>query len=255
MPFSSPSPRVVRFAPLVLPFFALAAGCSVADVREKLDVDFSAKGTALTHESFQKLSDATGGITYESKASTDMAGLVGVAMEANLPDVPDVDIVFCVDTTASMQDDIDAVKAKLGELVDALAAAHPDWQVGVATYRDRGDDYEAKTIQTLTRDKALAQAGVDALKAEGGGDYREHVYAGLDVALREQPWREGASRRILLIGDAPPHESYKDDPRNFTNVTALANEKSVQIHSIGVACDAACALLVSAIDGATGGEE
>ena len=240
----------------VLALASLAAcTTSTTDLSGSLKLDFAVKGNLLTKESYAKIAEATGGFTYESTGSTDMASLVGTAMTVSLPDQPKVDIVFCVDTTGSMQDDIDAVKDKLSDLIDTLAAAHPDWQIGVATYRDRGDEYLSKTVQTLTHDKALAQAGVAALKADGGGDYREHVYAGLDTSLREQPWRDDAAHRILLIGDAPPHESYTDDARNFTNTTQLAKDKKVQINTIGAYCDQTCQVLVSALDSLGGGAE
>ena len=245
------------FALAALSAFVSLAACSTTaeDLTGNLKLDFAVKGNLMTKESYAKIAEATGGLTYESRGSSDMASLVGTAMTASLPDQPKVDIVFCVDTTGSMGDDIDAVKEKLSDLIDALAADHPDWQIGVATYRDREDDYITKTVQPLTHDKQLAQEGVAALKAEGGGDYREHVYAGLDTALRDQPWREGAAHRILLIGDAPPHESYKDDARSFASTTELAKEKQVQINTIGAHCDQTCQVLVSALDGIGGGAE
>jgi hypothetical protein len=44
------------------------------------------------------------------------------------------------------------------------------------------------------------------------------------------------------MGDAPPHEDYHDDPRNYDSVVALAQTPplSVQIHTIGAQCDKRC---------------
>jgi hypothetical protein len=57
------------------------------------------------------------------------------------------------------------------------------------------------------------------------------VYAGIDTALVEQPWRPGASRHIILMGDAPPHDDYSDDPRNFHAVITRASAAPLVIRS------------------------
>lgn len=216
--------------------------------------DWAVKGMSVTLESWRKIANATGGVTYESKGSADMAANVDLAMKVNLRAGAPVDIVFVVDTTGSMQDDIDAVKAKLSALVDGLAKTNPDYQCGVVGYKDLKDDYLTKNFQALTHDKAAIQSGISALRAGGGGDWREHVYAGLDTGLREFQWRAGAEHRIILIGDAPPHESYKSDNRNYQSIVSLAKEKAVKINAIGVYCDTACQVLVSTLDGVVGGK-
>jgi hypothetical protein len=237
---------------LTLTATACGSGTIGIDGSGTVKVDYAVKGGEMTMAAWAKIAEGTGGVTFESKGSADMAGLVGQAMKADLQSGIPVDIVFVVDTTGSMQDDIDAVKAKLSELVDALAATNPDYQCGVVAYRDRGDTYLTQVAQPLTNDKAKIQTGIASLKADEGGDFREHAYAGIDTGLQEA-WRPKAAHRIILIGDAPPHEGYTDDPRNFTNDIALAKNKDVKINAIGVYCDTACQLLVSALDSATGG--
>lgn len=253
---------IALFASLAL-VSALVTGCSSssADLTlsgsgdGKLSVDFAAKGTQLTLDGWAKLADATGGKTYESRGSTDIPDLVVRAIADGVPPSAKADIVFVVDTTGSMQDDIDAVKAKLRVIVAGLAKTNPDFHVGVAAYRDKGDDYVSKTFEKLTSDEGDVTAAISSLKAAQGGDFREHVYAGLDTALEEQPWRSDSTRVVILIGDAPPHDSYKDDPRNFDAVVAKANAKGVSVFAIGVYCDTACQVLVSALDSLTGGEK
>ena len=68
------------------------------------------------------------------------------------------------------------------------------------------------------------------------------MYAALDTALHLQPWRPGASHHIVVIGDAPPHEDYADDPRNYQSVMAdsARPELAVKIHTITAYCDKDC---------------
>ncbi len=64
--------------------------------------------------------------------------------------------------------------------------------------------------------------------------------AGSNVrAAAEQPWDPGASQHIILMGDAPPHDDYSDDPRDFHAVIARASAAplAVRIHTIGLTCD------------------
>lgn len=246
----------MRFAHLCLFALVLAAGtpaCANASLSLNtggVKINYAVKGMTLTLKSWQTLAAATGGVTYESKASADMPELVGQAMMDDLPPGVPVDIVFVVDTTGSMQDDIDAVKAKLTELIDSLAASNADYECAVVAYRDVGDDYVSKLVQPLTNDRAAIQSAIASLAADGGNDWREHVYAGLDTALREPAWRPGTTRRIILIGDAPPHEDYSDDPRNHDSSVALARERGVRVNAIGVYCDSTCQAGVSSGDDA-----
>ncbi len=231
---------------------ALVSGLSLGGCKGtgelSLDIDWAAEGGQLTLDAFEKIADATGGKTYASNGAADMPELVGLAMTEGVPAGEAVDIAFVVDTTGSMGDDIDAVKAKLTELIEDLEAQNPDWQVGVVEYRDKGDEFVARTVQPLTSDQELAQAGVSSLSVDGGGDYCEHVYAGLDAAIADLEWRDETVHRIILIGDAPPHD-YADDMSTFDGVVAAAEERDVQIYAIGAYCDDLCQVLVSVLGG------
>ena len=226
----------------------LAVPASACNTSLDIRLDFSLEGQTLTIEAFTELTGATGGTLYESSGTGDMAELAGKAMTDGLTAGEAVDIAFVVDTTGSMGDDIDAVKAKLSDLVANLASTNPDWQVGVAEYRDLGDPFVARIVQPLTATESLVQAGIAALDVAGGGDFCEHVYAGLDAAIADLAWRTGAHHRIVLVGDAPPHH-YAGDPDNFDAVIAAANAADVQINAVVPHCDEICSALVQLLGG------
>ncbi|MBI4951367.1 MAG: VWA domain-containing protein [Myxococcales bacterium] len=237
--------HIRRLAALGVVLTGAAAACK-ADLG--LSIDFSLEGQTMTIEAFTELTAATGGKLFQSTGTGDMAALAGQAMTDGLVPGAAVDIAFVVDTTGSMGDDIDAVKAKLSDLVSDLASQNPDWQVGVAEYRDIGDPFIAQLVQPLTPDEPLVQAGIAALDVDGGGDYCEHVYQGLDTAIADFAWRVGSHHRIVLIGDAPPHR-YAGDPHTFDSVIAAANADDVQINAVVPECDAICAALVQLLGG------
>jgi len=204
---------------------------------------FTASGNLrVTVDAWARLSNASGAVTATSKGADDVPEQMRRVNRDGLPSGAPVDLVYVVDTTGSMGDDINAAKAQMRATLADLTRQHPDRKVGIVAYRDRGDAYVARVVLALDVDERRIQAGIDSLRTGGGGDLREHVYAGLDMALHEQPWRPAASHHIVLIGDAPPHEDYADDPRTYASVMAEAArpELAVKIHTIGVTCDADC---------------
>lgn len=191
-------------------------------------------------DAWSRLSTATAGTTVESKQADDVPVLIRRIFDEGLPTGP-VDVVFVVDTTGSMEDDIDAVKRDMRTILEHLRERNPDYRVGVVAYRDIHDEYLTRTHVELTSDEGRIDAAIAAITVTGGDDWREHVYAGIHTALR-QPWRPGVSQHIILMGDAPPHDDYDNDPRTLDSVTARAQTAPlrVRIHTIGIRCDATC---------------
>lgn len=196
-------------------------------------------GYRLTLDAFGVIAHETGGKLYESMHAPETVPLVGKAMTDGMTPGEPVDIVFVVDTTASMYDEIQHVRWALNDLVDALSKTNPDWTAALVEYRDVDDAFSARLAVPLTDDKNVIVAGVDALRVSGGGDYCEHVHAGLGVALDDVAWRQDAERRIILIGDAPPHDrpDWVPDRRSVLHV---AKERQVRVFAIGTHCGRAC---------------
>jgi Mg-chelatase subunit ChlD len=198
-------------------------------------------------DAWSRLSTATDGQTVESQAPEDVPVLIRQIFDEGIPTGP-VDVVFVVDTTGSMSDDIDAVKADMRQILTHLRERNPDSRVGVVGYRDITDDYLTRTFLFLTPDDAAIEAAIASIEVSGGEDWREHVYAGINTALELQPWRREASQHIILMGDAPPHDDYDNDPRTYESVTSKARTAPlrVRIHTIGIKCDATCEAALTA---------
>jgi Mg-chelatase subunit ChlD len=236
--------RVLVVAALAATTFAATAGCAPRGRRGPAQpvvvVPFAAR-VQVRVDAWARLSTATEGRTVESKAAADVPVLIRTIFDEGIPPGP-VDVVFVVDTTGSMIDDVGAVKRDMREILAHLRERNPDYQVGIVAYRDVNDDYLTRTFATLTRDDAIVEAALAAIQVRGGDDWREHVYAGIHTALRLQPWRPHASQHIILMGDAPPHDDYVNDPRTMASVTAEARSMPlhVRIHTIGIKCDRSC---------------
>ena len=217
----------------------------VAPVKVKVKVDPRVRIKAsvkLRVRAWKKISLATKGTTIESKGAQDVPVVVTRIFDEGIPTGIPVDVVFVVDTTGSMHDDIDAVKQDMRRILDHLSKRNPDHRIGIVAYRDITDEYLTRTFARLTDDHARIHRAIAAIKVRGGEDWREHVYAGINTALYGQPWRPQASQHIILMGDAPPHEDYHNDRRNYDFVTQRAQTppRNVRIHTIGIKCDKKC---------------
>lgn len=186
----------------------------------------------------QETADSFGKISASTSATAYLSGQVD--LDARLSDslgaLPgDADVVFVVDTTGSMGSAIEEVSLA----IEASMKTAPDRHYGVVVYRDKGDTYVSKTLGPLGPDTGAAIDAALAMEAGEGGDFPEHVAAGLDTALRESPWRADKARHIILIGDAPDH-GYKDDPIQLDDVLANAVSMNVHIESIAITCSIVC---------------
>jgi hypothetical protein len=116
-----------------------------------------------------------------------------------------VDVVFAIDTTGSMDKLIDSAKRSVWGIARHIRASHPNASVriGLVAYRDIGDAYVTADTP-LTDDLDGAFTALSKLEATGGGDIPEDVDAALDDAVHKMAWRDGASRMIFVVGDAPP---------------------------------------------------
>lgn len=116
-----------------------------------------------------------------------------------------LELAFLIDVTGSMEDELRYVNYEVGGIVERVrAGAHGvDVRVGATFYRDRGDRVPLSKIE-LTRDvDGFAQA-MNAVRADGGGDYPEDLESGLEAAMHRLAWSsEDAVRVIVLITDAP----------------------------------------------------
>jgi hypothetical protein len=130
---------------------------------------------------------------------------------------PKVDLVFAIDTTGSMGPYINGVKVAARSITSQLFRL-ADARVALVDYKDLyascpSDGYAARVDLPFSTDSAAFDTAVGTLSAAGGCDIPESVYSGLIEAIG-LPWRDGVTRAVIVMGDAPPH-----DPEPTTNFT------------------------------------
>jgi hypothetical protein len=141
-----------------------------------------------------------------------------------------LDIMFVVDATGSMGDEISYLKTELKDVINRAGSQLPGKQIrmGSVFYRDIGDDYLTRVFNFSTNTDQL-NAFVNDQNAGGGGDFPEAVDEALKVSIQDQQWSTAAVNRLLfLILDAPPHNTPAVMDKLKTAVTD-AQKKGIRI--------------------------
>ncbi len=134
-------------------------------------------------------------------------GVTTVVIDRKTVEVQALDLMFMIDTTGSMSDELAYLQKEVEDVVLRVAAASDgvlSIRVSVNFYRDKGDRYVVRPF-AFTENLNEVVTTLAAQDANGGGDTPEAVHLALDNAIREHDWREDAVKLMIFVLDAPPH--------------------------------------------------
>ncbi len=142
--------------------------------------------------------------------------------------VRELDIVFVVDTTASMGPALHDMSLSLSGIVRILERLVPSLRVGFVAYRDRdvpGWVTRRLTLRpTATELDSILAFAAGLRPARGGRTVPEAVYEGLNEATRMR-FRPTAKQTIVLVGDARAHARRQQTTLRLANQFAASNDK------------------------------
>ena len=149
------------------------------------------------------------------------------------------DIVFAIDATGSMKDDIQKLKDEWLVALEEGLKDYTDVMIGLVFYRDYNDNFNYKglpvKIYPFTKDFNVFVKNVRAIRIAGneGGDIPEAVYEALYASMDFFAWREGASKTVILIGDAEPHpEPRRTKKYSRKLIEQMSKERNIEINAI-----------------------
>lgn len=154
-----------------------------------------------TIAAFRAMTAANGGELRYASTDEDIVRQIAALLEKAKG--RSLDLVFCLDTTDTMINGIDDLKARLPALLAKKAADYPALRLGLVAYKDYFEEYLYRRFDFVS-DLAAFDAELDSLECGGGRDIPEAVFEALYVASSEFPWA-AESRLLILVGDAPPH--------------------------------------------------
>lgn len=198
----------------------------------------SGKYDERTAESFLDIAESTGGKNLVSKAPDDLPDQIIRAINHFTEgyDGDDLDLIFVIDSTGSMSDDIDYVKQELKSILRTITDQFQRANIGIVLYKDKGDDFITKGFP-FTEDLNRIKLQIDSIRPRGGGDKPEAIIDALYYAIEEYNWTAG-KRVVMLMGDAPPHDfSVHTEPKlgmNDIYKAATRHDIKIQIYTITV---------------------
>lgn len=145
---------------------------------------------------------------------------------------PRLDLVFLVDATGSMGDEIAKLKASMRAMSQQIAQlpGRPDICWGLVAYRDRGDAFLTRS-HDFTDDLGAFQGVLARVHAGGGGDTPEALNEALHETVHRLSWRRDAARMVVLVADAPPHLDDGGPQYDVDMQAALA--KGIKLFAVG----------------------
>ncbi|MEE2750167.1 MAG: VWA domain-containing protein [Myxococcota bacterium] len=179
-----------------------------------------------------------------------------ISIQASPSPTPDpvIDLMFVVDTTGSMADELEYLKVELEDVISRVKSQTGlDIRISVNFYRDVGDEYVVRSFP-FTTDVQIASQQLSRQQAGGGGDYPEALDAALENAVFEHEWSDSARARLLFpLLDAPPHQSRSTlaSLQQTIEAAALSGIRVLPIAGSGI--DKSTEFLLRAMDVLTGG--
>lgn len=147
------------------------------------------------------------------------------------------DIMFVVDATGSMGDEIEYLKTELSDVISRTANTYANINIRLSSvfYRDNNDQYLTR-VTPFTTNISQVSNFVNQQSAGGGGDFEEAVEAGLSEALNQQWSTEARARILFLILDAPPHYTPQivADIQNSIQIAAKYGIKIIPVAASGI---------------------
>ena len=157
----------------------------------------------------------------------------------DIGDKDNLDVVFAIDATGSMKNDIETLKKDLLPALLKEFEKTKGARFGLLFYRDYGDNFNYKGLPVkffgFTENLNTFNKNLNSIRIIGkeGGDIPEAVYEAVYASTEYYNWRWTATRRIILIGDAEPHPK----PRGLGKyskdyVMGLAESKGIKVKAI-----------------------
>jgi hypothetical protein len=153
---------------------------------------------------FTSLAHSLGGKTFFADNADSLTGSIMDILSSRLDD--GTDIVFLIDKTGSMDDDLEKVKESLNTIMKYLSSFN-NVKLAIASYGDKNYQYDFWYNRgDLSSDVTQLKTYMDSYTTIGNPDVPESVNDAIVRTVREMNWTEGNKRLMLVIGDAPSQQ-------------------------------------------------
>ena len=182
-----------------------------------------------------------GGSTYSASGTTSSGQSSYVLMMNELARnvaeaavAPEVDLVFIIDKTASMEDNIRGIRAYVHLFFEHMERTGHNTAVGLVTFADATK--EKPKARGLTTDHNKFRNWLHKIEVEGGADLAEAGLDALMIALTRIKYRQGAQRFFVLASDGSFHDADYDGRSEYSldQVIEALQQERVRVDVIGL---------------------
>ncbi|MDX9897829.1 MAG: VWA domain-containing protein [Spirochaetia bacterium] len=158
---------------------------------------------------------------------------IRLGAQRSIPSPMPLDVLFVMDTTGSMGEEIQRLKSTIEIIYANLTELKPRPRVrfGLVLYKDTGDEYVTQ-ISPFTEDLDAFQERLELVTADGGGDGPEDLESALDDAVNAMDWNDDGLRLAFIVTDAEAHLDY-GRPYTYIHAANDARAKAIKLYTIG----------------------
>ena len=145
-----------------------------------------------------------------------------------------VDIVFVIDKTGSMVDNVRGVRAYIDHFFDVYDREGHDIAVGLVTFADL-ENHKIKW-SGVTNDRRKFKKWLHKIDFEGGGDLTESGLDALMEAIHKIKYRELTQRIFVMVSDGVFHDADYDGRSDYSQdqVIETLQNYGIRVDVIGV---------------------
>ena len=148
--------------------------------------------------------------------------------------VQEIDLVFIVDKTGSMEDNVRGIRAYMDLFFEHFARLGHDAAFGLVTFADAMT--KKPKVQGVTTDHGKFKNWLYKIKFEGGGDLAESGLDALMAALHKVKFRGNTQRFFVLVSDGAFHDADYDGRSEYSQdgVIETLQQQGVRVDVIGL---------------------
>ena len=148
--------------------------------------------------------------------------------------VQEVDLVFIIDKTGSMEDNVRGIRAYIDLFFEHFARSGHDAAFGLVTFADAMT--KKPKVQGVTTDRGKFKNWLYKIKFEGGGDLAESGLDALMAALNRIKFRRNTQRFFVLASDGAFHDADYDGRSEYSQdrVIETLQRQDVRVDVIGL---------------------
>jgi uncharacterized repeat protein (TIGR01451 family) len=219
---------------------ALTEGVHIIEFDVKVVKAKNWEATVVSNLAIAEITDSAGEVYYKEDEEP-FTILPFEELHKNVG-FPEADIMFAVDLTGSMGDEIETIKTESQAIIEAVNASVGDAQFGLisfmdyhgthsttqagsvpvtysAKYGDTADgDYPYLLDQPLTDDETTIDTAIQAMVLgdgwDGPQDYTRIIHESYTDSVIS--WRTDSTRFLILFGDNVPHDTNFDNDNDGT---------------------------------------